>query len=261
MRWQSFARRRTVTRAAEALFIVPPQPRRPRARCVHCGQVLSLTHPWLVVWPLTREEGFRAAVAPIDPLPRPAWCEDCAHAWFGVNLLATDAPAAAGEYWGTIIRSAGSRSEGTRHGFAHRLRPGWRSPLMTLSVNSEGKEARSSMALVRWRGNCAQLLATITVDGRPRQRLLVNLQGAYRTTPQLRKRVAECFPDIPVDWAAVDRSLAPGPPTATPPSPEQLQWAATAHQLSVWATTSDDRDDRRILTMAAEILTRWQSYR
>ena len=63
------------------------------------------------------------------------------------------------------------------------------------------------------------------------------------------------------DWAAVDRSLAPGPPTATPPSPEQLQWAATAHQLSVWATTSDDRDDRRILTMAAEILTRWQSYR
>ncbi len=28
------------------------------------------------------------------------------------------------------------------------------------------------MAFVRWRGNCAQLLATITVDGRPQQRLL-----------------------------------------------------------------------------------------
>ncbi len=79
MRWQSFARRLTVTRASEALFIMPPQQRRPRARCAHCGQVLSLAHPWLVVWPLIREDGFRAAVATIDPLQGEAWCEDYAH--------------------------------------------------------------------------------------------------------------------------------------------------------------------------------------
>lgn len=119
------------------------------------------------------------------------------------------------------------------------------------------------MAFVRWRGNCAQLLATVTVDGRPRQRLLGNLHGAYRTTLQFRQGIANAFPDVSIDWAAVDRSLAQGPPTAIPPSPEQLQWAETAHQLSLWATISDDRDDhdRRILTMAAEVLTRWQSYR
>ena len=46
------------------------------------------------------------------------------------------------------------------------------------------------MAFVRWRGNCAQLLATITVEGRPRHQLLANLHGAYRTTPRLWAQVA-----------------------------------------------------------------------
>ena len=41
------------------------------------------------------------------------------------------------------------------------------------------------MAFVRWCGNCAQLLATITVEGRPRHQLLTNLHGAYRTSPRL----------------------------------------------------------------------------
>jgi hypothetical protein len=260
MRWLSFAGRLTVTRASEAVFIVPPQDRRPRTRCAYCGHVLRLDHPWLVVWPLTREEGFRTVVATIDPLPGEAWCEDCAHTWFGVNLGATDAPASAGEYWGTLIRSA-VHVQGTRHGFAYRLRPGWRSTLMTLSVKSKGKEARSPMAFVRWRGNCTQLLASVSVDGRPRQRLLRYLHGAYRTTPQFRQRIADAFPDVSVDWAAVDRSLAQGPPPAIPPSLEQLQWADAAHRLSVWATTNHDPEDRRVLTMAAEILTRWQSDR
>jgi hypothetical protein len=65
MRWQSFACRLTVTRSSEALFIVAPQDRRPRTRCAYCGQVLRLDHPWWVVWPLTREEGFRTVVATI----------------------------------------------------------------------------------------------------------------------------------------------------------------------------------------------------
>ncbi len=41
------------------------------------------------------------------------------------------------------------------------------------------------MAFVRWRGNCAQLLTTITVDGRPRHRLLANLHGGFATMPTL----------------------------------------------------------------------------
>lgn len=119
------------------------------------------------------------------------------------------------------------------------------------------------MAFVRWRGHCAQLLATITVDGRPRQRLLANLQGAYRTTPSLQAAVSRAFPTIPVDWAAVDHALAVGPPTAPPPTPNQLCWADTAHQLAVWAAenATDDPRERRILQDAAEVLTRWQSRR
>ena len=119
------------------------------------------------------------------------------------------------------------------------------------------------MAFVRWRGNCAQLLATITIDGRPRHRLLANLHGAYHTTPQLWQRVAADFPDLVIDWAAVDRALAIGPPSAPPPTTDQLQWAETAHQLLVWATTGpqDNPHDRQALATAAEVLNRWQSYR
>lgn len=261
MRWQSYPRWLTVARASEALFIVRPQQRRPCVRCAQCDRVLGLVHPWLVVSPRTREDGFRTAAVVIDPLQGQAWCEDCAYTWFGVNLVATDAPASATEYWATITRSELPRIYCTDHGFAHRWRPGWRSALMTLSVNSQGNEARLPMAFVRWRGNCAQLLATISVDGRPRQRLLANLHGAYRTTPQFRQRIMDAFPDVSVDWSAVDRSLAQGPPTAVPPSSDQLQWADVAHRLSVWAATSSDPEDRRALSIAAEILTRWQSYR
>lgn len=118
------------------------------------------------------------------------------------------------------------------------------------------------MAFVRWRGNCAQLLATLTVDGRPRQRLIANLHGAYRTTPALWAQVAEAFPTLTVDWAAIDRALAEGPPTSIPPRPIQRQWADTAHQLTVWAVeqTADPRECR-ILQAAAEVLTHWQSLR
>lgn len=136
MRWQSFAHRCTVTQPAEALFIVPPQRRRPRARCAQCSRVLSLTHAWLMVSPLTREDWFQTAVATLDPYPGDAWCADCAHTWFGVNLLATDAPASAGEYLGAVIRSEVTRVHDTDRGFARRLPSGWRSTLVTLSVTT-----------------------------------------------------------------------------------------------------------------------------
>ena len=118
------------------------------------------------------------------------------------------------------------------------------------------------MAFVRWRGNCAQLLATVTVEGRPRHQLLANLQGAYRTTPSLWAQVAAAFPTIVVDWAVVDRALAVGPPNAVPPTSQQLTWADTAHALRVWAIQPGHvREDQQILVQAADILTRWQSQR
>lgn len=119
------------------------------------------------------------------------------------------------------------------------------------------------MAFVRWRGNCAQLLATVTDQGRPRQRLLVNLRGAYRTTPSLWQQVAQRFPDIEVDWAAVDRALARGPATALPATEEQMGWADTAHNLMEWATNPQygDLPERAVLRRAADILTGWQSSR
>lgn len=119
------------------------------------------------------------------------------------------------------------------------------------------------MAFVRWRGNCAQLLATITDQGRPRHLLLANLHGAYRTTPSLWHQVAQCFPTIVVDWAAIDRALAQGPATAPAPTPQQLEWAETAHRLLEWATNPPYRDpvEHAVLTNAAAILTDWQSSR
>jgi hypothetical protein len=119
------------------------------------------------------------------------------------------------------------------------------------------------MAFVRWRGNCAQLLATVTTDGRPRHLLLANLRGAYRTTPSLWHQVAQDFPSIVVDWAAVDRALAQGPVTGPPATSEQMLWADVAHQLMEWAMNPQygDPQERTVIRHAADILTRWQSSR
>lgn len=139
MQRQSFARRLTIAQASEVLFIIPPQRQRPRAHCVQCGRVVSLRHPWLVVWHLSRMEGI-GPMAAINPCQGDPWCEDCAHTWFGVNLIAADASASAGEFWGILTRSGAPRIHGTCHGFAYHLRPGWRPTTMTLSVKSERKD-------------------------------------------------------------------------------------------------------------------------
>ena len=67
------------------------------------------------------------------------------------------------------------------------------------------------MAFVRWRGGCAPRLATVWDDGRPRQLLLTHLPG-YAAPVARREAIAARFPTLTVDWAAVDRALAPGPP-------------------------------------------------
>ncbi|MDA8204749.1 MAG: hypothetical protein M0Z36_01670 [Thermaerobacter sp.] len=119
------------------------------------------------------------------------------------------------------------------------------------------------MAFVRWRGNCAQLLTTVYEQGRSRQLLLANLHGGFATSPSLWAAVAERFPSVTVDWAAVDRALAVGPVSASPPTAEQLTWAAVAHHLQKWALETNDGypEEREALRRAADVLTGWQSRR
>ncbi len=53
--------------------------------------------------------------------------------------------------------------------------------------------------------------------------MLSHLHGTYRITTQFRQSMADAFPDVSVDWGAVDRSLAQGPPTAV-----LLRWRQTS---------------------------------
>ena len=141
MPWQSFPHQLTVAGIPKAIVTVRPQPRRPRAGWAQCDPlVLRRVHPWWWVGPLTREEEFRAAPRIIDPLQDPVWCEGFVHTRFGAFQVSPDAFASAVEYRGPISPSEIRCIDGTEPRVAHRLRPGWRSTRMTLSVNSGGKE-------------------------------------------------------------------------------------------------------------------------
>lgn len=113
------------------------------------------------------------------------------------------------------------------------------------------------MAWVRWRGGCAQLLATVWDSGRSRQVLLANLQGAYAAPASLRAAVTARFPTISVDWAAVDRALAAGPPGTPALTLAQNTWATVAHDLRTWALATEVPSERRVLEAAAAVLTHW----
>ncbi|NMP25040.1 hypothetical protein [Sulfobacillus harzensis] len=116
------------------------------------------------------------------------------------------------------------------------------------------------MAWVRWRGQSAQLLATVWEDGRSRQRVLANFHGAYSVSWSLREAVARNFPGLPIDWAAVSEALAQGPPAEPPLSPTAWDWARVEHQLQVWAHQSwGDAPERACLQAAAAVLSSWRS--
>ena len=112
------------------------------------------------------------------------------------------------------------------------------------------------MAFVRWRGGCAQLLASVWEDGRSRQMLLTNLPG-FAASVALREAVAARFPTLAVDWAAVDRALVAGPPGRPALMPTARTWAETAHDLRTWALTTDVPRERTDWEMAARVLTLW----
>lgn len=117
------------------------------------------------------------------------------------------------------------------------------------------------MAFVRWRGRSSQLIATVYEDGRSKKITLANLPGFY-VSEGIKRQVAEEFPHIKVDWAAVDRALAQGPPgmkKSTPP--EHLDWADVERHLRHWAAHAEraNRGDATCLRSAAEVLTRWRA--
>ncbi len=94
------------------------------------------------------------------------------------------------------------------------------------------------MAFVRWRGRCCELLATVYENGRSKKITLANLHDFY-VPDWVKEEVAEKFPGIRVDWLAVDRAIAQGPPdllTENTPA-EHLDMATIEHYLRKW---SDD---------------------
>lgn len=118
------------------------------------------------------------------------------------------------------------------------------------------------MAFVRWRGGCAQLLATIYDQGHSRQILLANLHAAFYAPDDLKLTVAERFPDVPVDWRKVDRALAAGPARNRAPR-QHLDFAEVEHLLRSWAREAacTRPDDAEKLRQAAYVLTGWRAER
>ena len=118
------------------------------------------------------------------------------------------------------------------------------------------------MAFVRWRGRCAQLLATVYRDGRSKQVTLACLPGFYVPESTMRY-VAEKFPGIKVDWEAVNRSLAEVPPGVLKHKvpEEHLDMASVEQYLRKWAAEADRKkliDDASRLYNAADVLTKWR---
>ncbi len=116
------------------------------------------------------------------------------------------------------------------------------------------------MAFIRWRGRCAQLLATVYVGGRSKQITLTNLPGFY-ITEATKNYVAETFPNLKVDWVTVTRSLAEGPPNIlkekTPT--EHLDMAVVEQYLRKWAAEAKVANHAHRLYDAAGVLIEWRA--
>ena len=116
------------------------------------------------------------------------------------------------------------------------------------------------MAFIRGRGHCAQLLMTEYRDGRSHQICLANLRGAYAVPMTLRADIRAQYPGLVMDWVAIDRTLAAGPPGARPLSPEQLSWLDVEQYWRAWAEGAQGYpDERSILQQAANVLVHWRA--
>ena len=77
--------------------------------------------------------------------------------------------------------------------------------------------------------------------------------------------MARRFPHIRVDWDAVDRALAVGPPheqaaTAAGLPNDRLAWLELERQLRYWAALAEPHrpQEARRLTAAADLLGQWR---
>lgn len=115
------------------------------------------------------------------------------------------------------------------------------------------------MAFIRWRGRCAQLLATVYVDGRSKKITLLSIPG-FHISEGDKKTVAQKFPSIEVDWVAIARSLAEGPPDMKEKTPaEHLDMAVVEDYLRKWAKEASYQNDAHRLITAAAVLTEWRA--
>ena len=120
------------------------------------------------------------------------------------------------------------------------------------------------MAFVRWRGCCAQLLATVYENGRSRQITLSNLTGLF-VSDFTKMDVAQRYPEISVDWEAVDRALAKGPHSHVLKQDipqKHLDYAEVEHNLREWAKEAETnglKTDAAMLKVAADILVNWRA--
>lgn len=127
------------------------------------------------------------------------------------------------------------------------------------------REGEVVLAFVRWRGNRAALLTTVYDQGRSRQVQLANLGEGYAIASEVRDAVATRFPGIPVDWDAVERALAEGPPVqrAAAVPHERVQWFEAEQQLRGWATRAEPHHHQHAarLRAAADVLALWRAGR
>jgi hypothetical protein len=115
------------------------------------------------------------------------------------------------------------------------------------------------MAFVRWRGRCCELIATVYENGRSKKAVLANFHEFF-VDKWTRQAVAEKFPGIKVDWLAVDRVLAQGPPAGPTrkKTHDQLDMDAIEHHLRKWADDAEKANRTKeagYLRVAANILT------
>jgi hypothetical protein len=122
------------------------------------------------------------------------------------------------------------------------------------------------VAFVRWRGNSAELLTTVYDQGRSRQVRLAGLGGAYHVAPEVRSQVASRFPNIRVDWEAVDMALVLGPPAeqaarvASGEPNDRQDWLELERRLRYWAAMTEPlrRWEAERLRQAAAVLREWR---
>lgn len=117
------------------------------------------------------------------------------------------------------------------------------------------------MAFVRWRKNCAELLATRYEGGKSRQVVLLNLEHPYVTEYQ-RRQVRERFPEVRVDWDKVVQALAHGPKAGPVEPPVRITWARVdqvLRDIKDLALRQGRVGDAKVLGDAADTITWWRT--